>query len=83
MTQQDEEQAGQGQRPAIISHDELLAVLDDIRLRVAAGDSFEGSIEWMIPEDPSAGPRDFAVRASYRVGNLQGQGGMRMIGTVA
>lgn len=60
---------------------ELLAILDDIRAAVAGDDSFEGSIEYLMPGplglDPDA---DFAVRASYRVGNSQGQGGYVLIG---
>jgi hypothetical protein len=65
-----------------MSHDALLALLDDVREHVAAGDSFEGSLEYLLPFDDDAPPRSFDVRASYRVGNLQGQGGMRMIGEV-
>lgn len=66
--------------PVNLSHEDLLAVLDEIRARVAAGDSFEGSIEYLMPEDPDAPPRSFDVRASYRTGNSMGQGGMRVIG---
>lgn len=79
MTEDNDSGQPQGITPRIITHDELLGILDDIRLRVATGDSFEGSIEWMIPEAP-AGARDFAVRASYRIGNSLGQGGMRLVG---
>jgi DnaJ-class molecular chaperone len=83
-----------------------------MRMLVDAGDSFEGSIEYLMPgplatvcprcdgegvAEPGAGmsdpcPRcdgrgcvgplataDFAVMASYRFGNLQGQGGLRLI----
>lgn len=60
---------------------ELLAILDDIRTSVERDDSFEGSIEYLMPGpldlDPDA---DFAVMASYRVGNSQGQGGVVLIG---
>lgn len=66
--------------PVNMSHEDLLAVLDDIRSRVAQGDSFEGHIEWLLPEDDDAPARSFDVQASYRVGNTMGQGGMRMIG---
>ena len=59
---------------------ELLDVLDDIRARVDAGDSFEGWINWTMPSDDNL--HQFDVAAGYRVGNLQGQGGFRMIGTV-
>jgi hypothetical protein len=59
---------------------ELLAILDDIRQCVQVDDSFEGSIEYLMPTDvdPNA---DFMVRAAYRVGNSQGQGGMCLIGS--
>jgi hypothetical protein len=63
------------------SLDELLAILDDMRLRVANGDSFEGSIEYLMSE-PVLGAgvdADFAVLASYRVGNTLGQGSVRLI----
>lgn len=63
-------------QPINLTRAELLDVLDDLRDRVAAGDSLEGSFEYMLPED---GP-GYDVRASYRVGNLQGQGGMRIVG---
>lgn len=65
--------------PVTMSRDELLMVLEDIKERVEAGDSFEGSVEYLIPEE-DAPPGSFAVRASYRVGNTMGQGGLRMIG---
>ena len=64
-----------------MTKDELLAVLDDMRAAVATSDSFEGSIEYLMP-----GPLDietdkeFAVMASYRIGNSTGQGGVRLIG---
>lgn len=61
-----------------MTKDQLLAVLDDIRAGVAAGDSFEGSIEYLMPGPLGLGG-DFAVRASYRIGNTMGQGGLRVI----
>jgi hypothetical protein len=61
-----------------------------MRLRVMEGDSMEGSIEYLLPPTPDELPdgeghakwadAEFAVRASYRVGNSMGQGGVRMIG---
>ena len=65
-------------RPVPMSKDELLAVLDDIRARVAAGDSFEGYLRYSIPEEPGEGV-DFDVCAGYRIGNSTGQGGFRLI----
>lgn len=61
-----------------MSKEQLLAILDDIRARVAEGDSFEGSIEYLMPE-PLGLEGDFAVVASYRIGNTMGQGGLRLI----
>lgn len=57
----------------------LLHVLDDLRACVVADDSFEGSLEYLMPTegDPDCA---FMVRASYRIGNSMGQGGVRMIG---
>lgn len=66
--------------PVNMSHEDLLAMLDDIRKRVAEGDSFEGSFQYLMPLDDDAPPRSFDVQASYRVGNTMGQGGMRMVG---
>ena len=59
---------------------ELLALIDDMRRRVEAGDSFEGFLNYLMPLDDVAPGIEFMVEARYRVGNLQGQGGMRMIG---
>jgi hypothetical protein len=68
-----------GMRPVPMSQETFVAILEDITAHVQAGDSFEGFIEYLMPESVEEG-KDFAVRASYRIGNLQGQGGMRMIG---
>jgi hypothetical protein len=66
--------------PVNISREALIGILEDILNRVRAGDSFEGSIEYLLPEDMDAPARSFDVRASYRIGNTMGQGGLRMIG---
>jgi len=61
----------------------LLALLDDIRHHVEHNDSFEGFVEYTMPiggDDQVIEDADFLLRASYRIGNSQGQGGMRMIG---
>jgi hypothetical protein len=65
-----------------MSQADLAEALDDMAQRVKAGDSFEGSIEYTMPDpdDPTQAGTYAMVRASYRVGNLQGQGGVRMIG---
>lgn len=53
---------------------EVLAILDDIRARFEAGDSWEGSFSYELSDD------GWEVRAAYRIGNRDGQGGMRLIG---
>jgi hypothetical protein len=72
-------------KPIPMSKVRLLVLLDDIRVRIAADDSYEGSLEYGMPLDESGEiipDADFVVRAAYRVGNLQGQGGMRLIGRI-
>lgn len=72
--------------PVFLTRAELIEVLDDIRRRVEAGDSWEGHLEYLLPwseemGDPETDEGDgFRVRAGWRVGNLMGQGGMRIIG---
>jgi hypothetical protein len=77
-------------KPVHMSHEALVALLADIHQHVADGDSFEGSIEYLMPgpfedEKPPEMPDEeweqgSLVTAAYRLGNLQGQGFMRMIG---
>ena len=66
--------------PVNMSQDDLIGVLEDILKRVRSGDSFEGSLVYAVPADESADPLSFDVLASYRTGNLEGHGGMQMIG---
>jgi hypothetical protein len=68
-------------KPIPSTYAEVAAVLRDMADHVEAGDSFEGSIEYHMPHprDPDA---DAMMRASYRIGNLQGQGGVRIIGSI-
>lgn len=69
-------------KPVPISKDELLGMLDEIRQGVESGDTLEGSFEFTLPFPPAGDPEDaeFMARASYRIGNLMGQGGVRMLG---
>lgn len=63
-----------------VTKDELLLIIDEIRDRVAIGDSYEGFLNYLIPanlDDPNIVAD---VEARFRVGNLEGQGGMKMIG---
>jgi hypothetical protein len=73
---------------------DIAAVLRDMADRVESGDSYEGSIEYLLPETPDWAQRgepeppgwehrDYRlVRATYRIGNLDGQGSVTMIGEV-
>lgn len=63
-----------------ISHGGLQLLLADVLEGVKTGDSLEGHVSWLLPEDEDAPPQSFDVMAGWRVGNLQGQGGFRMIG---
>lgn len=67
-------------KPIFMTSEELVLVLRDMAERVEKNDSFEGSIEYTLPDILDA-QDGFRVRASYRVGNLNGQGSMRMVGT--
>ena len=60
-----------------MSRSELLSLLDDIRERVAAGDSFEGKLQYLLGTDAD---KPFEVSALYRIGNRLGQGSTRLIG---
>jgi hypothetical protein len=73
---------------------DIAAVLRHMADLVESGDSFEGSIEYLLPEPPDWAmngepqPEDYEqrdyrlVRASFRTGNSLGQGGVTMIGDV-
>jgi hypothetical protein len=63
-----------GNLPVPSTYREVAAHLRVMAELVEAGDSLEGSLEYSMPE--------VMLRASYRVGNLGGQGGVRIIGTM-
>jgi hypothetical protein len=64
--------------PTTIDRDKLVKLLEDILAGVKSGDTLEGNIEFLMADDPEY----WDVRGTYRIGNLQGQGGVRMIGSV-
>jgi len=72
------------QKFAIVTYAELSNILSSITHHVQAGDSFEGYIEYAmtdIDHECQKVPCDHVmVRAGFRVGNSQGQGGMRFVG---
>lgn len=63
-----------------VTKDQLIEIIDDIRSRVAAGDSFEGYLNYLMPEPDDPIEIVARVEARYRIGNSMGQGGMCMIG---
>jgi hypothetical protein len=76
--------------PVPASYAQVAAILRDMAALVEAGNSWEGSIEYLIPTAEDALPPpasddeqpEVVVRASYRIGNSMGQGGVRIIGTL-
>lgn len=64
--------------PKQLSKKELLSILSDLHDGVMTGDTLEGNIAFTISDKPNK----WDVHGVYRVGNLMGQGGVRMIGTV-
>lgn len=61
-----------------MSREELLALIDDLRERVAKGDSLEGHIQYLLADTTAEHP--FDVAAMYRTGNSMGQGGCVLVG---
>lgn len=57
---------------------EFLEILDDIRNRVAAGDSWEGDLHYEMPDWTQPKGVDFMVSAMYRVD--RNRGGYRQVG---
>lgn len=56
----------------------LRALLSDIRRRITARDSFEGTISWSYLEE-GLEQGECEVSAVYRIDNIAGQGGTRII----
>lgn len=66
--------------PAVVSVQEMAEILEDMAKRVRKGDCFGGSIEFHFADDFfGAGPNEYTVMGQYRIGNSEGQGGMRLI----
>lgn len=61
--------------PASLTAEDLIAVVDDFAQGVRTGDTLEGFLEITLGDEDR-----FDVRARYRIGNLDGQGGYRMVG---
>jgi len=67
-------------KPVPLTKAELVSILKDMLDRVEAGDSLEGFLEYALPDELELEDAEFMVKASYRRGNLNGQGSMRMVG---
>lgn len=64
--------------PVALSTDELIEALEDVIAHLREHDSFGGFLEYdALTEVPEG--KDFMVRAGYRIGNSEGQGGMRFV----
>jgi hypothetical protein len=67
-------------KPLVAERRELSAILRDMADRIDSGDSFEGNIEYSYwDEENGAGENQFSVMGTYRIGNKDGQGGLRML----
>jgi hypothetical protein len=67
-------------KPAVVSRDFLAIILEDMAERVRRGDCFGGGIEFHYwEEDSGAKQGEYSALGAYRIGNLEGQGGMRLI----
>ena len=69
--------------PVPMTKDQLVETLETMIEHIRQGDSYEGNLQYLMPftdDMEIIEGADFVVSAAYRVGNLQGQGGMRMIG---
>jgi hypothetical protein len=61
-----------------MSFGQLADLLSDISAMIREGNSFEGFIEYLMPDPYEEG--DVDVRARVRTGNRDGQGGMMIVG---
>lgn len=79
-------ESARGNLPVGSTYDVVATMLRNLSELVASGDSYEGSIEWTMPVMPEHETHDeqpeVMVRAVFRVGNTQGQGGVQIIGTM-
>jgi hypothetical protein len=64
--------------PSKYTRDTLAAILEDMAKRIRNNDSFEGSIQYSCLDD-GLKPGTFNATGPYRVGNSEGQGGVRLL----
>jgi hypothetical protein len=63
-------------KPAQLTHTELALLLECMLEGVRTGDTLEGTVTFTVSETPDC----WDVIARYRVDNVLGQGGVRMVG---
>lgn len=69
--------------PEPMTYYALADLLEDMAASIRAGDSWEGFVEYLLPTDSEYDDGlQVDVRARYRIGNLDGQGGYRFIGSL-
>jgi hypothetical protein len=61
-----------------LNKQQLLTVLEDIKKSIENNDSMEGRISYSIMGEDLK-PDEFKVEATYRVGNSEGQGSVRIV----
>ena len=67
-------------KPAVVSSNLLAMILEDMAERVRNGDCFGGGIEFHYwDEENGAKQGEYSALGAYRIGNREGQGGMRLI----
>jgi hypothetical protein len=71
--------------PLPLNREQLLTLMNEVRRGIESGDTLEGWIEFTLPAAPTEevlqhGPKEWLVKASYRVGNREGRSGLVNIG---
>lgn len=59
----------------VLTRDEFVELLDDLRHCIEHGDSLEGNLQYEVADHQGS----YRVKGAYRVGNREGQGGVRII----
>lgn len=79
--------------PIPSTYAEVAAILRQMATLVEEGDSYEGILEYLLPDVPEWAQRgqpepegwkqpEVLLRAAFRIGNREGQGGMRIFGSI-
>jgi len=62
--------------PAVCNHGELVAILRDVADGATSGDTLEAFVEFTVGDEAGS----WLVRARYRTGQTNGQGGVMIVG---